>query len=172
LPVFANSTGVSGKVNLSCGELSMPLSGGMPKDINLAGNVSMTDVRLKSPMLRMFGEAMRKDGLEVFSVAPSDFTVKNGIVSYAKMPMTFGGSYTMTFSGRIGIENKSLAMNVDVPISDRIYKIPLTGTLDRPQPDLGRLALSNITEQIPIKDEKTKEAVDKGLQILEGIFKK
>ncbi len=170
-PAFANSRKVSGKASLSCTTLAMPLSGAAPKDINLAGQVSLMDVRLNSPLLGLFKAALRNEGLDLFSIPASDFTVKNGIVNYAKMPMTFGGSYTMTFSGRIGIEDKSLAMNVDVPISERVYKIPLTGTLDKPQPDFGKLVLSNLAEQIPVKDEKTKEVLEKGVQIFEGILK-
>lgn len=171
-PVFAKGTGVTGTANLSCSTLAIPLGGGTPKDINLAGNIGLTDVRLNSPILGMIKGALRTEAMDLFSIPQSAFTVKNGLVEYADMPLVFGGSYTLHFRGAIGLENKSLKMDVDVPVDNKTVVVPLTGTLDRPQPDLTRLALSNITEQIPIKDEKTKEAVDKGMQILEGIFKK
>jgi len=170
-PVFANSRSVSGTANLSCSELAIPLGGGTPKDINLAGNVSLTDVRLNSPLLGLFSTALRTEGLNLFSIPSTAFTVKDGFVRYPDMPLVFGNRYTLRFSGAIGIEQKSLAMNVDVPISDRVYKIPLVGKLDDPKPDFGRLILGNIAEQIPAKDEKTREAIDKGLQIFEGVLK-
>ena len=170
-PVFAKSTGVTGTANLSCSTLAIPLGGGTPKDINLAGNVGLTDVRLSSPLLGLIKSALRTEGLDLFTIPSTAFTVKDGTVAYSNMPMTFGSSFTMRFSGEVGLD-KRLKMNVTVPVKDKTYVLPLTNTLDKPELDLGSLALSNITEQIPIKDEKTKEAVEKGLELFEGIFKK
>lgn len=169
-PVFAKSTGVTGTANLSCSTLAIPLGSGTPKDINLAGNVGLTNVRLNSPLLGLIKSALRTEGLDLFSVPSTAFTVKDGTVAYSNMPMTFGSSYTMRFSGAIGLD-KRLKMDVEVPVKDRTYVLPLTNSLDKPELDISRLALSNITDQIPVKDEKTKDAVEKGLQLFEEILK-
>ena len=169
-PVFARGSGVSGTANLSCSTLAIPLGGGTPKDINLVGNIGLTDVRLSSPLLGLFKTALRTEGLDLFTIPTSPFTVKDGLVRYKDMPMTFGSSFTMRFGGAVGLD-KSLAMDVTVPVKDKMYTVPLRGTLDRPEPDFGRLVLTNITDQIPVKDEKTKEAVEKGLDLLEGILR-
>jgi hypothetical protein len=169
-PVFANGTGVSGTANLSCSTMAIPLGGGTPKDINIAGNIGLTNVRLNSPILGLFKSALRKDGMDLFSIPSTAFTVKDEKVQYTDMPMTFGQNFALSFGGAIGLD-KSLRMNVKVPVDNKTYVVPLSGTLDKPQPDFGSLVLSNITEQIPIKDEKTKEAVEKGLELLDGIFR-
>ena len=169
-PVFAKGTNVTGTANLSCSTLAIPLGGGTPNDIHLIGSVGLTDVHLNSPLLRLFKEAMGTEGLDLFSIPPSPFTVKNGLVEYADMPMMFGSDFALHFGGTIGLD-KSLALNIKVPVEDKTYNVALGGTLDRPEPDFTKLILSNIAEQIPIEDEKTREAVEKGLELLEGIFK-
>ncbi|MHC4881450.1 MAG: translocation/assembly module TamB domain-containing protein, partial [Planctomycetota bacterium] len=138
-PVFANGTGVTGTANLSCSTLAIPLGGGTPKDINLAGSVGLTDVHLNSPLLGLFEAALKDEGLDLFSIPPSPFTVKNGRVEYADMPMVFGSDFTLHFSGKIGLEDQSLAMNVGIPVNDRKIPVPLGGTLTKPKLDMGKL---------------------------------
>ncbi len=170
-PLFAKGTGVSGLANLSCSTLAMPLGGGNLKNINIAGNIGLTDVKASSPLLGIISTAMKSNGMNLFSIPSTAFTVKNGLVEYTDMPVIFGSSYTLHFRGAIGLENKTLKMDVDVPMNDKTLTLPLTNTLDNPKLDMSKLLLSNITEQIPVKDEKTKEAVEKGREIIEGIFK-
>ncbi|MDH4202397.1 MAG: YdbH domain-containing protein [Phycisphaerae bacterium] len=138
-PVFANGTGVTGTANLSCSTLAIPLGGGTPKDINLAGSVGLTDVHLNSPLLGLFEATLKDEGLDLFSIPPSPFTVKNGRVEYADMPMMFGSDFTLHFSGKIGLEDQSLAMNVGIPVNDRNIPVPLGGTLTKPKLDMGKL---------------------------------
>ena len=138
-PVFAGGTGVTGTANLSCRTLAIPLGGGTPKDVNLAGSVGLTDVRLNSPLLGLFEAALKDEGLDLFSIPPSPFTVKNGLVEYADMPMMFGSDFALRFSGKIGLEDQSLAMNVGVPVNDRNIPVPLGGTLTKPKLDAGKL---------------------------------
>ena len=169
-PAFANGTGVTGTANLSCSSLAIPLGGGTPKDVNLVGSVGLTDVRLNSPLLGVFKEALKDQGMNLFSIPPSPFTVKDGFVKYEDMPMIFGSDFALHFGGTIGLD-QSLAMNVGVPVKDRLYPVPLGGTLTKPKPDMGKLMLALAADQIPIKDEKTREAVETGRKILEDIFK-
>ena len=170
-PVFAKGTNVTGTANLSCSTLAIPLGGGTPNDINLVGSVGLTDVHINSPLLGIVSSTLRTEGLDLFSIPSSPFTVKDGLVEYDDMPMMFGDNFALHFGGKIGLD-QSLDMTVKVPVSDNIIPVPLTGTLPKPKLDWSKLLLGNITEQIPIKDEKTKEAVEKGLEVLEGIFNK
>lgn len=170
-PIFAKGTGVSGTANFSCTTLAMPLGGGSARDMDVAGDIALTDVKLSSPLLGALSSALSKDGMNLFSIPSTAFTVKDGLVEYKDMPVMFGKDFGLHFRGAIGIEDKSLRMDVDVPMNGKTVTLPLTHTLDSPKLDLSKLVFSNITEQIPVKDEKTREAVEKGREILEGIFK-
>lgn len=170
-PMFFGATGVTGTANLSCSSLAIPLGGGNPKDIHLDGAIGLTDVRLNSPLLGLFKQAMRTEGLDLFSIPVSPFTVKDGFVKYEDMPMMFGKNFGLHFGGAIGLD-KSLAMNVGVPVNDRIVQIPLGGTLVSPKPDFGKLVLNSLIDQIPTKNEKDKSDVEKGLEILDSILNK
>lgn len=171
-PIFAKASNVSGMASLTCQAMTVPLSGGTAKDILVDGALAMTDVKLNSKWFGLVKEALKEKGLDLFSIPSSPFTVKNALVQYADMPMFFGQTYAIHFlNGRIGLEDRSLGMKIQVPYQGKNIMIPLGGTLDNPQPDLTALLTGNIMEQIPIKDEKTKEAVEKGLQILDGLLK-
>ncbi|HML73311.1 MAG TPA: AsmA family protein [Anaerohalosphaeraceae bacterium] len=179
-PIFAKSSNVSGTANLSCTTLVIPLGGGTPKDINIEGTVGMTDVRLTSKVLAIIKEALRDDGLNLFSIPASPFTVKNGLVKYDDMPLMFGRTWGIHFGGTIDLMSKALSMNVKAPTSKaadaKMVVVPLAGTVENPQLDAGKFLMGNITEQIkeqiPVKDEKTKEAIEKGLDALDGLFNK
>ncbi len=170
-PIFAKGSGISGTANLSCTTLAMPLGGGNVKDIDIAGNIGLMDVKANSPLLGIISAALKKDGMNLFSIPSSPFTVKNGLVEYNDMPVMFGKDFGLHFRGKIGLEDKALKMDVDVPMNGKTVTLPLTNTLDSPKLDVSRLVLSNISEQIPVKDEKTKEAVEKGFELLEGVLK-
>jgi hypothetical protein len=179
-PIFAKSSNVSGTANLSCTTLVIPLGGGTPKDINIEGTVGMTDVKLTSKLLAVVKEAMRDDGMNLFSIPASPFTVKNGLVKYDDMPLMFGRTWGIHFGGTIDLMSKVLSMNVKAPTSKaadaKMVVVPLAGTVENPQLDAGKFLMGNITEQIkeqiPVKDEKTKEAIEKGLDVLDGLFNK
>ncbi|MEN6307152.1 MAG: AsmA family protein [Anaerohalosphaeraceae bacterium] len=179
-PIFAKSSNVSGMANLSCSTLVIPLGGGTPKDIDIEGTVGMTDVKLTSKILSILKEALRDDGLNLFSIPASPFTVKNGLVKYDDMPLMFGRTWGIHFGGNINLMSKALSMNVKAPTSKaadaKMVVVPLAGTVENPQLDAGKFLMGNITEQIkeqiPVKDEKTKEAIEKGLDALDGLFNK
>lgn len=146
-PIFAEATGVSGIASLSCDTLAIPLGGDVPKEnIHLVGKVGLTDVRLNSPLLGLFKEALGAGGMNLFSIPPSPFTIKDGLVQYKNMQMMFGNDYVLLFSGSIGLD-ESLAMNVGVPIDNRRVDVPLGGTLAKPKLDIGKFIESG-TRQI------------------------
>lgn len=170
-PVFARGTGVTGTASLSCSSLAIPLGGdSSAKNLELVGTVGLTDVRVKSPLLGMFKEVLRDQGLDLFTISPSPFSVKDGWVRYEDMPMRFGRDFALHFGGAIGLDQQ-LAMTVGVPVKERMIPVALGGTLTHPKPDLAKLALALVTTQIPIKDDDTREAVEKGLELLDELFK-
>jgi hypothetical protein len=170
-PMFAKANNVSGVANLSCKVLAIPLSGGSPNDILLDGAIGLTDVKLTSKWFGIIKEALKENGLDLFSIPSTPFTVKDGWVRYTDMPVYFGKTFAIHFLGATGLDKK-LDMEIQMPWDGKTVAIPLLGTLDNPKPDISKLVMANIKEQIPIKDEKTKEAVEKGLQILDDLLKK
>ena len=84
--------------------------------------------------------------------------------------MMFGSEYAWYFSGSIGLDD-TMDIDVKVPVKEKTYLVALGGTLKNLKPDFSKIILGNLADQIPIKDEDTKEAVEKGLEILEGILK-
>ncbi len=161
-PVFARGTSVSGIANLNCQTLVIPLGGGASKDILLDGKVGLTEVRLQSPLLRMIGQAAG-ESMNLFSIPPTPFTVKDGIVRYTDMPMYFGEKYALHFRGTIGLD-RTLAMDVEVPLSiggrlqtaDKII-LPLSGTLDKPRLDTSQMLKKQGEEVI-------KDVIEEGLR--------
>jgi hypothetical protein len=145
-PMFANGSSVSGIAGLGCQTLVIPLADGTPKDFLLDGTVGLTDVRLQSPLLQMITQ-VAGGGMDLFSIPLTPFTVKDGVVRYADMPMYFGKNYAMHFlHGTIELENKALAMDVEVPLdkgggsqSGRKIILPLSGTLDKPKLDTSQM---------------------------------
>jgi hypothetical protein len=170
-PMFAKASNVSGIASLSCRTLTIPLSGGSTNDILLDGAIALTDAKLKSKWFGIIKEALKENGLDLFSIPSTPFTVKDGWVRYSDMPVYFGKTFAIHFLGGIGLDKK-LDMEIQVPLKGKNVSVPLAGTLDDPKPDLSKLIMANITQQIPIKDEKTKEAVEKGLEILDQFMKK
>jgi hypothetical protein len=156
-PVFAKGTNVSGMANLNCQTLAIPLAAATSNDMLVDGSIGLMDVRVQSPLLQMIGQAAG-GAMDLFTIPSTPFTIKNGLVQYADMPMLFGQTYALHFlNGRIGLDDKSLSMDVEVPLSKEgdsqsIKKVilPLGGTLDKPRLDTSKM-LQKQTEEV-IKD--------------------
>ncbi len=169
-PMFSGATNVSGLASLSCKSLEIPLGGETAKeDIKLDGAIGLTDVRLNSPLLGLFKEALKDQGFNLFSIPETPFTVKDEKVTYEDMAMMFGKDFGLHFGGTIGLD-QSLDMTVKVPYKGKNYRTSLTGRLAQPKIDLSKLLMGALIQEIPVEDEKTKEAIEQGLEILDGIF--
>lgn len=136
-PVFANGTNVAGTANLACSQLEIPLGAGSTNSIDIIGSIGLENVHLNSPLLGIFGQTLKSEGLDLFTIPSSAFTVKNGLVQYENMPMIFGSDFAMLFSGTIGLD-QSLSMTVKIPSDDRHIPVPLGGTLVKPNLDMGK----------------------------------
>lgn len=174
-PVFANAVDVSGVANFSCERLAIPLAGATKNDIEVIGTISIAHLRLQASDL--LGQILSVAGTGVrgqdITVSPTRFVLQNGFLRYDDMQMIVGDN-PVNFRGVIGLD-KSLNMTVTLPYTTagktaRIGKevegvrisLPLRGTIDKPELDLGRLLEEQLKQQLK---ERLREE-------LEGLFKK
>ena len=167
-PVFANAVNVSGVANFHCERLAIPLEKGNKNDIEVIGTISANKVRfegsdLLGQMLSLAGGNVRGQDC---TIHPTRFTLQNGQLKYEDMQLDIGDN-PVNFKGVIGLD-KRLNMTVTLPYTlggrtarvgektdDRI-SLPLRGTIDNPELDLGKL----LEEQ----------AIKKGLELLDKLF--
>ena len=99
-------------------------------------------------MLNQILNASGGSSVGMFTISPTAFTVKDGIVSYERMDMIFAGK-TVTFSGQIGLD-ETLNMRVTVPykLSGSNLTVPLKGTISKPEIDFGKLLQNELENQI------------------------
>lgn len=159
-PVFADAVNVSGVANLECERLAIPLAGATKNDIEIVGTVSIDGLRLQaSPLLDMVLSVVgtRTRG-QVITIRPTKFTVRDGSVKYDDMQMDVGDN-PVNFKGVIGLD-KTLDMTVTLPYTyegrtvrvgqadagDRV-SVPLKGTLNKPELDLGRMLQEQLIER-------------------------
>jgi hypothetical protein len=158
-PVFAGAVNVSGVANFSCEQLTVPLATGAENKIEVVGTISIEQLRLQAAglldeILSVIGARRRE---QMITVRPTKFIVRNGFVRYDDMQMDVGDN-PINFKGVIGLD-KSLNMTVTLPYTfagrtvrvgeadagDRV-SVLLTGTLDKPELDLGRLLQEQLLE--------------------------
>lgn len=148
LPIFANSVRVSGVASLNCQTLTIPLGDAPVETIDIAGTISLNDVRIQSPLLATLSSVLQIN-LERFTMPPSAFTVRNGIANCSQMSLIFDdGRFTLRFSGMTDLRNEALRMNIAALTPNRTLNIPLSGTLSKPEVDVAGLILGNIVEQM------------------------
>ena len=159
-PVFANAVNVSGIANFHCDKLAIPLAGASNNDIEIEGTFSVTQLLLKGSGLLgqiMSGPGGGLGGQEI-TIRPTHFILCDGFLRYDDMQMDVG-DHPVNFAGVIGLD-KSLDMTVTLPytiegrtvtIDDDTSKrvtLPLGGTVERPELDLGRLLEDQLKDQI------------------------
>ncbi|MGA2915225.1 MAG: hypothetical protein ABSE89_04290 [Sedimentisphaerales bacterium] len=161
-PIFANATNVSGTLNFDCEKLVFPLEKGYDKTIAVAGTLSITNMRLGSPLLNIIIQLIGGPADPIITVQPTKFTVANGIISYDNMQMDID-KYPVNFAGTIGLD-KSMKMTVTLPWTRNGQRVtlPLKGTVDKPQIDIGKLAEDQLKQEL-------QNQLQKGL---ENLFKK
>jgi hypothetical protein len=167
-PVFANAVNVSGVANFNCERLAIPLDKVNKNDIEVIGTISANKMLLEGSdllgqMLSLAGGNVRGQNC---TIHPTRFVLQNGQLKYEDMQLDVGDN-PVNFKGVIGLD-KRLDMTVTLPYTmsgrtvrvgdkadDRI-SLPLTGTIDKPELDLGKL----LEEQ----------AIKKGLELLDKLF--
>lgn len=161
-PLFANATNVSGTLSFDCEKLAFPLQKGYDKTIAVIGTLSITNMRLGSPLLDQIMTLTGSSGGSIITVHPTKFVVADGIISYDDMQMDIG-TYPVNFAGKIGLD-KSMKMNVTLPWkrNDQRIMVPLKGSVDKPQIDMGKLLENQVQQEL-------ESQIKKGL---EDLFKK
>lgn len=173
-PIFANVVNVSGVANFDCQRLAIPLAGAGKKDIEIAGTISMQKLHLQASdllgqILSVAGTALR--GQEM-TIRPTKFILQDGFLRYDDMQVDVGDN-PVNFKGVIGLD-KSLNMTVTLPYTlqgrtvrvdresagERI-SLPLKGTVDKPELDVGRL----------LEDQLRRRLEDQLRRGLEELFK-
>jgi hypothetical protein len=174
-PVFGNAARVSGTANFECEKLAIPLAGATKRDIEIIGTISMKGLRLEaSDLLGQILSTAGASGRGVdITIHPTRFILRNGFLKYDDMQMDVGDN-PVNFRGVIGLD-KSLDMTVTLPYTTagrtaRVGKetdgtrisLPLRGTIDKPELNLGKLLEGQLKQQL--QERLMKE--------LEGVLKK
>jgi len=168
-PVFANAVNVSGILNFNCEKLAIPLASEQKKKIEAIGTVSIEQLRLQaSDLLGQILSAIGADQpAQGMTIRPTKFTLQDGYLRYDDMQMDIGET-PVNFKGVIGLD-KSLDMRILLPYtaggrsvrtdrqtSEQRVALPLTGTLDKPEIDFGRLLEEQLKQQL---EQKLRESL-------------
>lgn len=171
-PIFADAVNVSGIANFKCEQLVIPFSAAAKKQAEVVGTISMDKVRLQASDL--LGQILTAAGTIArgadITIRPTKFILRDGFLRYDDMQMDVGDN-PVNFKGVIGLD-KSLDMTVTLPYtaagrtirigqetSSQRIQVPLKGTVDKPQLDLGKLLESQLRQQL-------EEQLRKGLEEL------
>ena len=168
-PVFANAVNVSGILNFNCEKLAIPLASQQKNKIEALGTVSIEKLKLQaSDLLGQILSAIGADQpAQGMTIRPTKFALQNGYLRYDDMQMDIGQT-PVNFQGVIGLD-KSLNMRVLLPYtaggrsvrtdrqtSEQRVALPLKGTLDKPEIDLGRLLEDQLKQQL---EQKLRESL-------------
>ncbi len=171
-PIFANAANVNGIANLNCEKLSIPISAAAKNKAEIVGTVSISSLNLQTSdflgqILSLVGGGVRGT---IITIHPTRFSLSDGYLRYDNMQMDVGDN-PVNFEGVIGLD-KSLNMSVTLPYttegrtirigreSARRITLPITGTVDKPQLDVGKL----------LEDQLKQEAEEQLRKALEDIF--
>ncbi|NIP28077.1 MAG: hypothetical protein GWN67_14695 [Phycisphaerae bacterium] len=150
-PIFANIVDVNGVTNFNCERLAIPLEKVNKNEIEVIGTISGDKIRLEGSdllvkVLSLVGGNVRGQDCIMH---PTRFVLQNGLLKYEDMQLDVGDN-PVNFKGVIGLD-KRLDMIVTLPYTmsgrtvrigdkagDRI-SLPLGGTTDKPELDLGKL---------------------------------
>ena len=160
-PIFADAVNVSGIANFSCEQLTIPLSAAAKNQTEVVGTISMDKVRLQASDL--LGQILTATGTSArgadITIRPTKFVLRDGFLRYDDMQMDVGDN-PVNFKGVIGLD-KSLDMTVTLPYtavgrtirigqetSSQRIKVPLKGTVDKPELDLGKLLEGQLRQQL------------------------
>jgi len=117
-PIFANSKRVTGLANFDCNQLNLPITGGTLDQANIAGTISLTQVRMESGLLNTIVTATGGSRDNILMVHPTPFTVNQGYVRYQNMQMDLG-TLPIYFGGIVPLDpNRQIEkFSVTLPIS-------------------------------------------------------
>jgi hypothetical protein len=170
-PIFANVAKVSGVASFNCERLAIPLKKENKNDIEVIGTISVNQLYLEGSdllvqMVSLAGGNVRGQNC---TIHPTRFVLQKGRLQYEDMQLDVGNN-PVNFKGVIGLD-KSLNMTVTLPYTmtgrtarvgektaDERISIPLTGSIDNPKLDVGRLLEDQLKKQL---EDQLKKSLDK-----------
>lgn len=171
-PLFAKAVNVSGYANFNCEQLAIPLKVESKNDAVVIGTISMNRVRMQGSNLvgQIFTTSRGDPRGTDMTIHPTRCVLQKGFLRYDNMQVDVGDN-PVNFKGVIGLD-KSLDMTVTLPYtsrgrtarvgrktSGRRITLPLKGTLDKPELDIGKLLEEQLKGQL-------EEQLRKGLEDL------
>ena len=171
-PIFANAVNVSGIANFTCEQLAIPLSSAAKNQAVVVGTVSISQLHLQaSDLLNQILKVARTSVRDAtITIHPTRFVLQDGFLRYDNMQIDVD-NYPVNFKGVIGLD-KSMNMMVTLPYTidgrtvtlgdkdlDRRITLPLKGTVDKPELDMGKLLEQELQRQ-------TEDLLRKGLEEL------
>ncbi|KPK34723.1 MAG: hypothetical protein AMJ65_17990 [Phycisphaerae bacterium SG8_4] len=169
-PIFANVVNVTGIADLSCEQLLIPLKTEAKNETVIIGTISMKQVRLQASNL--LGQILTTSGGDPrgtdITIQPTRFVLQEGFLRYEDMQVDIGDN-PVNFKGAIGLD-KSLDMTVTLPYTSggrtarvgrdtrgRRITLPLKGTVDKPELDMGKLLEEQLKGQLENQLQKALE---------------
>lgn len=173
-PIFANAVNVSGIANFNCEQLDIPISAQAKNDAVVIGTISISQLRLHASDL--LGQILALAGAGAsgtdMTIHPTRFVLQKGFLRYDDMQIDIGDN-PVNFKGVIGLD-KSLDMTVTLPYTSegrtarvgrdtagRRITLPLKGTVDKPQLDMGKLLEEQLKGQVEDQLQKGLERIFK-----------
>lgn len=151
-PIFSGASNVTGVANFQCDRLAVPITGGKPEDANIAGTISLMQVKMQSGLLSAIMAAIGGSD-NMMTLHPTAFTVKDGFVNYTNMQLDIGDR-PINFSGSVPVdpnrEIKSFSVTLPVTALGKTVSSRKTsqagritayikGTPNKPKLDLGKM---------------------------------
>jgi hypothetical protein len=158
-PIFAGANKTSGFANFDCDKMAVPIIGGKPEDADVAGTISLTQVRMQTGLLAAILAATGSTG-DLITLHPTPFTVSGGFVRYSNMEFDLG-QMPIYFSGIVPvdpnrkIENFSVVMPIS--ITGKVARagggtgggttVVIKGTPNKPELDIGKTVIQTGLQQ-------------------------
>lgn len=160
-PIFAGSNKTSGLVNFSCDKMAVPITGGKPEDADIAGTISLTQVRMQSGLLAAIIAATGSTS-DLITLHPTAFTVSSGYVKYSNMEFDVG-RLQLFFSGIVPVDPDREIKNFSVKAPSPGFATAIKGTPKHPELDVAKTIIDTGLQQLQ------KKGLD---QLLKGSRKK
>jgi len=163
-PIFKDQADITGIANFHSEKLSIPLGSDTYMQPEIIGTVGIENIKLETKGL--LGNILSKAGTGRYinaAVLPTKFVLREGKLSYDNMQINLD-KYPTNFVGSIG-PKRILDMTVITPYvltkdfgletvkigeesNAERFPLPLTGTIDNPQPDWGKLGEWLLKQQL------------------------
>ena len=135
--------------------MAVPVTGGRPEDADIAGTISLTQVRMQSGLLAAILTATGATG-DLITLQPTAFTVSGGLVRYSNMEFDIG-RLPIYFSGIVPVDPSRKIENFSVVLPISIQgkasksgsgtTVYVKGTPKKPELDIGKTLVETGLQQ-------------------------